>query len=171
MDAFLEFLLVGSGIVVALLGLILIPLGLPGNWLIALAGLISPLWLGGGWLPFSVLFGAALLVEIADTVMAAKFAKAGGAGRSGMFGAFVGGFVGALSLTFLIPIPVVGTLFGAAAGAFLGAVAFEMIFAGRSWNELMGAGWGAFFGSLAGKGLKLAVGIFQVVWLSMTFWP
>ena len=168
MDGLLEMLLVGSSVVIALIGLVLIPIGLPGNWLIALAGLVSPLWLGGNWLPVSVLFGAALLVEIADTVMAARFAKARGAGKSGMFGAFIGGFVGALSLTFLIPIPVIGTLFGAAAGAFLGAVAFEMIFAGRKWSELSGAGWGAFLGSLAGKGLKLAVGVFQVVWLSMT---
>lgn len=156
-----SILLALGGTFLAGLGVLLIPFGLPGNWLIAAVGLLGPA-LGLGWAPFGVLLAAAVVAEILELVLALKTAKKAGAGRSGQWGAFFGGILGAIFATPLIPIPILGTLLGAAIGAFLGAVAFELTFAQRREGELVQIGVGAFLGILFGKGAKMAIGAFQV---------
>jgi uncharacterized protein YqgC (DUF456 family) len=147
---------------VASLGVLLIPFGLPGNWLIAAVGLLGPT-LGIGWTPFVVLLGAAALAEILELLLAVRTTKKAGAGRSGQWGAFLGGVIGAILGTPLVPIPVLGTLVGAGIGAFFGAIFFEMLFAQKQDNDLLAIGTGAFLGVLLGKGAKMAIGAFQVV--------
>ncbi|PCJ55548.1 MAG: hypothetical protein COA70_00190 [Planctomycetota bacterium] len=142
-------------------GLLLIPFSLPGNWIIAAAGLLGPT-LGLGWTPLLVLLAAAAVAEILELLLATKTAKRAGAGKSGQWGAFFGGIVGAIFATPFIPIPILGTLIGAAAGAFGGAVLFEIVFANRESRHLMGIGFGAFFGILLGKGAKMVLGAFQI---------
>ena len=62
----------------------------------------------------------------------------------------------------LLPIPILGTLLGSAMGAFFGAILFEIVFSRRGSQQLLGIGLGAFVGLLLGKGVKIAVGAFQV---------
>ncbi|MDA0667265.1 MAG: DUF456 domain-containing protein [Planctomycetota bacterium] len=150
----LSFLIAG-------IGLLLIPFSIPGNWLIAAAGLLGPS-LGLGWTPFLILLVAAGVAELLELLLATKTAKKAGAGKSGQWGAFFGGFVGAIFATPFIPIPILGTLIGAAVGAFCGAIFFEIVFANRESKELMGIGFGAFLGILLGKGAKMAIGAFQM---------
>ena len=150
----LSFLIAG-------LGLLLIPFSLPGNWFIAAAGLLGPS-LGLGWTPFFVLLAAAAVAELLEFLLAIKTAKKAGAGKSGQWGAFFGGVLGAIFATPFVPIPILGTLIGAAVGAFAGAIFFEVVFANRESRELMGIGFGAFLGILLGKGAKMALGAFQI---------
>lgn len=149
------------GAVMAGIGVLLIPFGLPGNWLIAAVGLLGPA-LGLGWTPLVVLVGAAAIAEILELLLSLKTVKKAGAGRSGQWGAFLGGIVGAILGTPLVPVPILGTLLGSAAGAFLGAVLFEVVFANRKEEDLLNIGFGAFLGILFGKGAKMAIGAFQV---------
>lgn len=152
----LSFLIAG-------MGLLLIPFSLPGNWLIAAAGLLGPS-LGLGWTPFIILLAAAGVAELLELLLATKTAKKAGAGKSGQWGAFFGGIAGALFATPFIPIPILGTLIGASVGAFCGAIFFEIVLAKRESKELMGIGFGAFWGILLGKGAKMAIGAFQIVY-------
>ncbi|MFK5955737.1 MAG: DUF456 domain-containing protein [Planctomycetota bacterium] len=151
---FLSFIVAGAG-------LLLIPFSLPGNWIIACAGLFGPT-LGLGWTPLWILLAAAGVAELLELLLATKTAKKAGAGKSGQWGAFFGGITGAIFATPFIPIPILGTLIGAAAGAFLGAILFEIMFANRESQELMSIGFGAFLGVLLGKGAKMALGAFQM---------
>lgn len=146
---------------IAGVGLLLIPFSLPGNWLIAAAGLLGPS-MGLGWVPFLILLAAAGVAELLELLLATKTAKKAGAGKSGQWGAFLGGLLGAIFATPFIPIPVLGTLIGAAVGAFGGAIFFEVVFANRESKALMSIGFGAFLGILFGKGAKMAIGAFQI---------
>ena len=155
------FLLGVGSILVACFGVLLIPFSLPGNWLIAAVGLLGPA-LGLGWMPLAVLLGAAVLSEILELLLATRTTKKAGAGRAGQWGALVGGLFGAILGTPLLPIPILGTLLGSAMGAFFGAILFEIVFSRRGSQQLLGIGLGAFVGLLLGKGVKIAVGAFQV---------
>lgn len=145
-------------------GFLLIPFGLPGNWLIALCALPGP-WLGMGWTPFLVQLAIASLAELLEFTTAMKHARRGGASRAGGWGGILGSIVGAFFLTALIPIPILGTLMGAAMGAFFGAFLVEIAYSQRSHAEGIRSGQGAFLGTLIGKFLKMALGAAQMVLL------
>lgn len=169
----------------ALLGLaclLLLVLGLPGVWaLLAIAfgvELVDAYLLPGdvavtfGW---PLLAGCAVLALVGEGIEAlagVAGTRYGGGTRRGMVGAFVGGLVGALFLTGLVPIPVLGTLVGAMLGAFLGAWVGEATGAearGREHN--LRAALGAAAGKLGGTIAKLAIGVVVWVLLVRAAWP
>src|SRR3954467_1845153 len=116
-------ILILVGIIV--LGLIMIPFGMPGT-LVMLCGAIGYKLLvptgGIGW--FTVFGVSALMIvaEVLEWVLTARFTKKYGGSRRAGWGAILGGMVGA----FLgVPVPIVGSVIGAFVGAFVGAFAFE----------------------------------------------
>ena len=151
-------LLAASG----LIGLVLIPLGLPGLWVILLG------ILGYGWLTdfqtlsvgFVVLaVGLALLGEVFEAWIGFRFAQRyGGSSRAG-WGALVGGLVGAVVG---VPVPIIGSVIGGFVGAFVGAALFEYTRARRS-EVAAKAGWGAVLGRAAAAAVKMAVGVVMAV--------
>ncbi len=133
-----------------LVGLLLVPFGLPGLWLMVLA-LLAFAALGGfetiGWPTLVVVVVLAGLAEVAEAWLGFRFAKRyGGSSRAG-WGAVAGGLIGALVGT---PVPIVGNLIGAFLGAFAGAVLLERS-AGAAGPDSVRAGWGA--------AVKVAVGL------------
>jgi hypothetical protein len=151
-------ILVLSGII----GLLLIPLGLPGLWVILLG------ILGYGWLTdfqtlsvwfLALMLGLAILAEVFEAWIGFRYAKRyGGSSRAG-WGALVGGLVGAIMG---VPVPIVGSVIGGFIGAFVGAVLFEYTKARHSGTSVK-AGWGAVLGRAAAAAGKMAVGIVMVV--------
>ena len=148
--------------VVFLGGLILIPLGLPGLWVMVLA------FLGYAWLTgfqtvsltlVVVVVGLALLGEIVEAWVGFRLARRYGGSNRGAWGALVGGLVGA---AVGVPIPIVGSVFGGFLGAFGGAVLFEYTVARRS-DVALGAGWGAVLGRAAAAAAKMALGVIIAV--------
>jgi uncharacterized protein YqgC (DUF456 family) len=144
--------------------LVLDLLGLPGNWLMV-AGTLLVAWLRPG------MFGTGMLVAVVAVAAAGEVlellggtwgARKGGAGRLGSVGALLGGFAGAIAGTFLIPLPVVGSLIGACAGACLAAWSFELS-GGRDFDASVRAGVGAGVGRALGTVAKLTAGI--ILWL------
>jgi uncharacterized protein YqgC (DUF456 family) len=170
----MDWSLAGAALLFALLGiacLVLVPLGLPGLWiLIALAAaaqlLGTPLHFGWTLLGIAIAIGVA--AEIAEAVAGAAGAKYGGATRRGMIGAFAGGIVGAIFLTGLVPIPIVGTLFGGLLGSFGGAWLGEASAEHqRHPNEKFRAALGAAAGKLAGTFGKLVAGV--AIWVLLVY--
>jgi uncharacterized protein YqgC (DUF456 family) len=148
-------------------------IGLPGTWvLLALAAAFE---LVDGWLlpGAPVTFGWGLIAgcgvlglvgEGIEAVAGVAGTKVGGGTRRGMVGAFVGGIAGAILLTPVIPIPVVGTLLGAMIGAFAGAFVGEATGpAARGREHNLRAAFGAAVGKLGGTLAKLAIG--AVMWV------
>lgn len=145
-------------IVAVLAGLVLIPLGLPGLW-VMVAGLLAYGWLTDfrsiGVATIAVVVGIAFLGEIIESWLGFRFAKRyGGSSRSG-WGALMGGLVGAVVG---VPVAVIGSVIGAFLGAFLGAALFEYSHSRRA-GVAVGAGWGAVVGRAAAAAAKIALGI------------
>ena len=144
------------------LGLALIPLGLPGLWVMVAAILLF------GWLTdfrsLSVTLIVIVLVlaavgEIIESWLGFRFAKRyGGSSRSG-WGALVGGIVGAI---IGVPVPVIGSVIGAFLGSFVGAALFEYT-ASRRLDVATRAGWGSVIGRAAAAAAKISLGLIIAV--------
>lgn len=152
-------------------------LSLPGTWMIIGLALIVEvldfLYLPEGasatfgWWVLGVAVGLALLGEGVELLTGAIGAKKGGASRAGMIGALVGGVAGAVLCTFLLPIPIVGTLMGALAGTFLGALIGEVTTdANRTVRGSMKPATGAMIGRVFGTLGKMGIGV--VVWVVLS---
>jgi uncharacterized protein YqgC (DUF456 family) len=149
-------------IISGVLGLLLIPFGLPGTWVILLG------ILGYGWLTdfqtLSVWFLALMIVlaflgEVFETWIGFRYAqKYGGSSRAG-WGALVGGLVGAIVG---VPVPIIGSVVGGFVGAFVGAALFEYTRARQS-GVAAKAGWGAVLGRAAAVAVKMGLGVVLVV--------
>ena len=145
--------------------LFLIPLGLPGLWLMLAAGFVYDLLMPGTD-PIGIwnIAGATLLAvfaEIAEFSLAGKYARKDGGSRRAGWGAILGGMVGAFAG---VPIPIVGSVIGAFAGAFLGALVFEYL-GNRDANAATRVAWGALVGRVVAAALKVGVGVAIAAWL------
>jgi uncharacterized protein YqgC (DUF456 family) len=149
-------------VIAAVVGLALIPLGLPGLWVIVL-GVV-----GYGWLTdFQTMSTATMVLiivlaalgEVFESWIGFRFAQRyGGSSRAG-WGALVGGLLGAIVG---VPIPIIGSVIGGFVGAFLGAAVFEYSHARKSGTAAR-AGWGAVLGRAAAAAGKMAIGVVMVV--------
>ncbi len=156
--AFLDLAMLGS--------LILVPLGMPGNFVLLALALLAA-WLGGfqaiGWLALIVMAALVLLAELIEALLGSAMAKKYGASWWGVGGAFVGGIAGVLLGSAVLPI--VGSLIGAFLGAAAGAVLLEAWHLRRVDHEALRAGWGAFLGKLLASLLKVSIGMGIVVFV------
>lgn len=145
-----------------LVGLALVPLGLPGLWLMVL-GVIGYGWLTDfravGLITIVLTLGLAFVGEILEAVVGFRFARRYGGSTQAGWGALVGGIVGAV---IGVPIPIVGSVVGAILGSFAGAAVFEYA-RSRRGRVALGAGWGAVLGRAAAAALKIALGLVMAV--------
>jgi len=142
----------------ALAGLVLIPFGLPGLWLIVLAiigyGWLTDFQTMSAWFLILVIV-LALAGELIEAWIGFRFARRYGGSRRAGWGALIGGLVGAV---IGVPLPVVGSVIGGFVGAFVGATVFEYTRA-RHAEGAARAGWGAVLGRAAAVGIKMGLGV------------
>jgi uncharacterized protein YqgC (DUF456 family) len=143
--------------------ILLIPLGLPGTWVmlgvaVAYAAMTHE---SIGWVSIVVIGVLAIIGEILEFMLAGRYArKYGGSKRAG-WGAMVGGVVGAFAG---IPIPIVGSMIGSFLGAFAGAMLFELAGGVRAGPATKVA-TGALLGRVTAAALKVAIGFVMAVWI------
>src|SRR5947207_15604072 len=108
-----------------LLGLVLVPLGLPGLW-IMVAGIVGYGWLTDfrsvGVATIGAALGLAFLGEIVEAWLGFRLARAYGGSRRGARGAVAGGVVGGAAG---VALPVFGGGVGGVVGVFVGCAPFE----------------------------------------------
>lgn len=144
--------------VACVVGLGLVPFGLPGLW-VMVAGVVGYGWLTGfrsvGAVTIAAVVGLAFLGELVEAWLGFGLARRYGASPRAGWGALVGGIVGAVVG---VPLPVVGSVIGGFVGAFAGATLFEY---SRSQTPATAvrAGWGAVLGRAAAAAAKIAAGI------------
>ncbi len=141
---------------VCLISVVLVPLGLPGTFIMVAAAMAAD-WLasaGIGWVAIGVSLILAIIAEVFEWTLSAQFArKYGGSKRAG-WGALIGGFVGAFAG---VPVPVIGSMIGAFAGAFLGALVAEYTQPHSDATSATRVATGALLGKAAATALKLAI--------------
>ena len=159
---FLEIIALIVFIVVALAGLLLTPIGLPGTFLIVVGAVFYNIIMWSWVLSFKVLaiiLGLAIFGEILEYYLAVKAAKKHGASKAGVGGALIGGIVGAIVG---VPVFLIGSLIGLFVGAFLGAFIVEF-FRQEDVVKAAHAGLGAFYGRLGAIMVKSLIGVVMVV--------
>lgn len=141
-----------------IVGLALVPLGLPGLW-IMVAGIIGYGWLTDfrsvGVATIAIALGLAFLGEVVEAWLGFRLARTYGGSRRAAWGALVGGLVGAVTG---VPVPIIGSVIGGFIGSFAGAALFEYSHA-RTADTAVRAGWGAVVGRAAAAALKIALGV------------
>ena len=144
--------------IVEVAGLLIVPLGLPGLWVMVL-GLVSYGWFTefqtvSFWTTTLVL-ALAVLGELIETWLGFRFARKYGASKRAAWGALIGGLVGAVVG---VPVPVIGSVIGAFVGSFAGGALFEYTMSAHT-GTAVAAGWGAVLGRAAAAAAKIALGI------------
>ena len=134
--------------VVGMIGVALALIGLPGTWLILLVGVIVEFIRPETFSWWTIGAGASLAIgaEIAEFVAGAVGAKKAGGSTRAIAMAVVGGIVGAIVGTFVIPILIVGTIAGAAIGSGVCAMLAELTVGGRTIADAGKVGGGAAIG-------------------------
>lgn len=147
-----------------LVSLLMIPLGLPGIWVMILAAMGAVL-LGSAvkisWYVLLACVGIAMGSELLDLVLAARYTRKYGGSRRGAWGAIIGGIVGAIVG---VPVPIIGSVIGALAGSFLGALLAEYT-TGATHGGATRAATGATIGRVVATAFKVAAGCVIAAWL------
>lgn len=146
------------------LGLIMIPFGMPGTLVMFAAALCYYLLVPGGGIGLMTVIGVGVLMAVAEGlewVLTSRFTKKYGGSRRAGWGAIIGGMVGAFMG---VPIPIIGSIIGAFVGAFIGAFVFE-------WSREQNHGvatrvaWGALLGRVVAAAVKVAIGLAMAAWM------
>jgi uncharacterized protein YqgC (DUF456 family) len=133
--------------------------GIPGGWL-ALAGIliydIATGFATVGWKWLVAMAGVLVVGEIIESFLGIVYVAHKGATRWGVLGAFLGGVIGAIAGTFIIPF--IGSILFGLAGAFALAVLFEYVYY-RSLDRALQTGFFAFIGKLTAMFVKLLLSL------------
>jgi uncharacterized protein YqgC (DUF456 family) len=145
-------------VIVCLAGLVLIPLGLPGLWVMVLGivgvGVLTDFH-GIGLKTIAIATGLAFAGEILEAWVSYHYSRKFGGSRRAGWGALIGGLVGAIVG---VPVPVVGSVIGSFAGAFLGAAVLE--YSGSSHTPgAIRVGWGAIIARTWAVAAKTSLGL------------
>ena len=144
--------------------LVLIPLGLPGTWVMVAAALGYRLLLPLGGIGVATVVGIAIVAlgaELLELSLAAGYTRKYGGSRRAGWGAILGGLVGAFVG---VPVPLVGPIIGAFAGAFAGALVGELSM-GTGHRVAARVAKGALLGRVAGAAMKVATGAAMAAWI------
>lgn len=149
-----------------LIGLVLVPLGLPGTWLIVVISFIYSLFrdFQAGRNDFWVLFVVILLAVIAELlelgigiIGSRKFKVSNGAIVFSIIGGIVGAAIG-------VPVMMIGGLIGLFIGVFAGAFAFEM-FQTKDYRLAFKGAVATFFCRITALFVKTFVAFMMVIYL------
>ena len=143
-------------VAILLLGLVMIPFGLPGTWIMAAGALGYSLLVPGSISIFTTVVVAlmALVGEVIEFTLTAKYTRQYGGSRRASWGAIIGGMVGAFMG---VPVPVIGSVIGAFVGAFIGAFVAELT--QGSVGSATKVATGALIGRAVAAAMKVGIGL------------
>lgn len=152
-------------LIIVLFGaLLLIPLGLPGTWAMVGAALVFRMAVRGAGIGVTTVVVVALLAligEVLEFALSARYTRQYGGSRRAGWGAILGGLAGAFVG---VPVPVIGPVIGAFLGAFFGAFAAELTVR-ADHRAATRVATGALLGRAAAAAMKVALGAVMAVWI------
>ncbi|HET9453800.1 MAG TPA: DUF456 domain-containing protein [Gemmatimonadaceae bacterium] len=148
---------------ILILSLFIIPIGLPGTWVMLAAGVGYSILVPNSIGMFALIGTTivAVVAEIFEFTLAGKYARKYGGSRRAGWGAIIGGTVGAIVG---VPVPLIGPIIGAFVGSFLGALVAEFS-RGTNVDAATRVAWGALVGRAVAAALKVAAGCVIAAWL------
>ena len=146
-------------------GLVLVPVGLPGLWLMLAAALAYSVLLPAGGIGAWTLVGTlglVLVAELLELSIAGRYTKRYGGSRRASWGAIIGGLVGAVVG---VPVPVIGSVLAAFAGAFVGAYIGERTVHRDLRSDPTRVATGALIGRAVAAAAKSGIAAIVAIWL------
>lgn len=159
-------------LLVALAGLVLVALTLPGLWVMTAGAAIYAAVTHMRHLGFKsliALIAMSLIAELLDIFLGGAVAKRAGGGKRAVVGAIIGGIAGGIFLS-VIPIPVISQIVGICLGTFLGAAIAELS-AGKNPGQALRVGVGAAQGRFAGIVIKIVTGLAMFLLILVAAFP
>lgn len=152
-------------VAIVLVGLVMIPFGLPGTWIMAAGALGYSLLVPNSISIFTTVLVAAMALvgEVIEFTLTAKYTRKYGGSRRASWGAIIGGIVGAIMG---VPVPVIGSVIGAFVGAFIGAFVAEL--SQGSVGNATKVATGALIGRAVAAAMKIGIGIAMAVLILTT---
>jgi len=150
---------------VMLLSLFLIPLGLPGTWIMVGAAIGYDALVAGdpiGWVTIAATAVLAVIAEVFEFSLSARYTRKYGGSRRAGWGAIIGGIIGAIVG---VPIPIIGSVIGAFVGSFVGALAFEYSRRDSTAGAATRVATGALIGRVVAAAMKTGIGVVIAAWL------
>lgn len=148
-----------------LISLFLIPLGLPGTWIMIGAAIGYDALVGGnpiGWVTIVATVVLAVIAEIFEFTLSTRYTKKYGGSRRAGWGAIIGGIVGALVG---VPVPIIGSVIGAFVGSFAGALVAEYTRREATAGTATRVATGALIGRVVAAAMKTGMGVVIAAWL------
>lgn len=144
-----------------IVSLVLIPLGLPGLWI--MIGILTAAVAGDEVSPWILgfLVVVAVLAELAEWAIVARTSARWGGSRKAFWGAIAGGILGIL-IGLPIPLPILGPLVAGLLGTFAGA-AIVTLWETRALRSAGRVGCGAVLGRAFAAAAKTAAGVVILV--------
>ena len=150
---------------VLLASLLMVPLGLPGLWVMLGAALLYNVLLPAGGIGGITLLGCgalAIVAEVLEFTLGSRYAKKYGGSKRAGWGSIIGGIVGAMVG---VPVPVIGSVIGAFVGAFIGALVGEFTVPRESRGNVARVATGAVVGRAVAAAIKTGVGVVMMAWI------
>lgn len=150
---------------VLFLCLFLIPIGLPGTWLMIGAAIGYDALVAGDPIGWGTIVGTAVLATIAEVfefTLATRYTRKYGGSRRAGWGAIFGGIAGAIVG---VPVPVIGSIIGAFVGSFAGALIAEYTRKEATAGTATRVATGALIGRVVAAGMKTGIGVMIAAWL------
>lgn len=146
-------------LLVMLAGLVIIPFGLPGLWLMIAVVAYGTFTGAVAWwiLALLVLFG--VIAELLEFLAVKQLSDRHGGSNRAFWGAIAGGLVGAIVGA---PVPLLGSIIGGVVGTFAGAALVTM-YEQRDVAPAMRVGFGAAAGRAIAVAIKIAVAVVVLV--------
>jgi hypothetical protein len=153
--------LLALAVVIMVVALLLIPLGIPGLWV--MIGVLTLAVAGGEVSPWILLLliVVAVLAELAEWAIVARTSARWGGSRKAFWGAIAGGVAGIL-LGLPVPLPILGPLLAGLLGTFAGAAAVTL-WETRTMRSAGRVGCGAVLGRAFAAAVKTAAGVVILV--------
>lgn len=153
---------------VLVLSLVMIPLGLPGLWIMIASAYVYRILVPGsiGIFTLVLITVIGIVAEVFEFTMAGRYARKYGGSRRASWGAIIGGTIGAI---IGVPIPIVGPIVGGLLGAFAGALVGEMSRGDAAGNSTRVA-TGAMIGRAVAAAMKTGVGVVVAMWVMIAAW-
>ena len=144
------------------LGLVMIPFGLPGTWIMVATAVGYSLLVPNGIGTFTVVCVTILAIigEVIEFSLTAKYTRKYGGSRRASWGAIIGAMIGAFMG---VPVPIVGSVVGAFAGAFAGAFVAELTRGNAGTATRVATG--AVIGRALAAAMKVGIGMAMAAWL------
>ena len=170
----LKSFLAGSGIVFSKFllilltvgGIVLVPLGLPGVWIIVGSAFLYSLFFdfvpagGDGWV-IAILVALAIFAEVLEFLVGVLGGKKLDVSTGAIICSVVGGLIGAIVG---VPVFLIGSLLGLLLGAFLGALIYELI-ATKEVGPALKAALAVFFSRMVASFLKTCIALGMGIYL------